>query len=129
MSIDAGADLVLGGHPHILQGIEVYKDKVICYSFGNFVFEWVPSFADAPFGNTIRETMILTCLIGDNKIKGVYFRPVVINSVGNHILAEPEVVGPDSQEFAKIFSTMSKLSAPLNTELRIEGDRIWVFDT
>jgi poly-gamma-glutamate synthesis protein (capsule biosynthesis protein) len=125
-SIDAGADLVLGGHPHILQGIELYKGKVICYSFGNFVFEWVRSFADAPFSNTIRETMILTCLIRDNKVKGVYFRPVVINAVGDHILAEPEVVTADRPEFMRIFNTMSKLSAPLNAELCIEGDKIWV---
>ena len=36
--IDAGADLVFGHHPHVLQGIEVYKDKIIAYSLGNFVF-------------------------------------------------------------------------------------------
>ncbi len=36
--IDAGADLVIGSHPHVLQGIESYKDKWIVYSLGNFVF-------------------------------------------------------------------------------------------
>lgn len=36
--IDAGADLVVGSHPHVLQGIEYYKDKPIVYSLGNFVF-------------------------------------------------------------------------------------------
>lgn len=36
--IDAGADLVLGAHPHVLQGFEFYKDKPIVYSMGNFVF-------------------------------------------------------------------------------------------
>lgn len=36
--IDAGADLVIGHHPHVLQGIEVYKGKAIVYSLGNFVF-------------------------------------------------------------------------------------------
>ncbi len=36
--IDAGADLVVGAHPHILQGIEFYKDKPIVYSLGNFWF-------------------------------------------------------------------------------------------
>ncbi len=36
--IDAGADLVLGAHPHVLQGFEYYKDKPIVYSMGNFVF-------------------------------------------------------------------------------------------
>lgn len=35
-AIDAGADLVLGHHPHVLQGIEQYKGKNIVYSLGNF---------------------------------------------------------------------------------------------
>lgn len=37
-AIDSGADLVLGHHPHVLQGIENYKGKYIVYSLGNFVF-------------------------------------------------------------------------------------------
>ncbi len=36
--IDCGADLVIGNHPHVLQGVEVYNGKVICYSLGNFCF-------------------------------------------------------------------------------------------
>lgn len=36
--IDTGADLVIGNHPHVLQGVEVYNGKVICYSLGNFCF-------------------------------------------------------------------------------------------
>lgn len=36
--IDAGADLVIGGHPHVLQGVEPYKGKWIAYSTGNFIF-------------------------------------------------------------------------------------------
>ncbi|UCB51580.1 MAG: CapA family protein [Candidatus Zixiibacteriota bacterium] len=37
--IDAGADLILGHHPHVLQPIEEYNDGVIVYSLGNFVFD------------------------------------------------------------------------------------------
>lgn len=36
--IDAGADLVIGSHPHVLQGISYYKDKPVFYSLGNFIF-------------------------------------------------------------------------------------------
>ncbi len=36
--IDAGADLVIGDHPHVLQPLEKYKGKTIIYSMGNFVF-------------------------------------------------------------------------------------------
>ena len=46
--IDAGADLVIGSHPHVLQGIEYYQGKPIVYSLGNFVF-----------GSSIPKTMLL----------------------------------------------------------------------
>ncbi len=37
--IDAGADAVVGGHPHVTQGAETYRGKPIIYSLGNFVFD------------------------------------------------------------------------------------------
>ena len=37
-AIDCGADLILGHHPHVPQGIEYYNDRYIAYSLGNFVF-------------------------------------------------------------------------------------------
>jgi poly-gamma-glutamate synthesis protein (capsule biosynthesis protein) len=40
--IDAGADAVIGGHAHLTQGIEWYKDHPIVYSLGNFVFDYFP---------------------------------------------------------------------------------------
>lgn len=39
LMIDSGADVVIGGHPHVTQNIEIYKDKPIFYSLGNFVFD------------------------------------------------------------------------------------------
>lgn len=36
--VDAGADAVIGAHPHVLQGVELYRDKPIFYSLGNFIF-------------------------------------------------------------------------------------------
>jgi poly-gamma-glutamate capsule biosynthesis protein CapA/YwtB (metallophosphatase superfamily) len=43
--VDAGADLIIGGHPHVLQGFEPYNGKWIAYSTGNFLFT---TRADAP---------------------------------------------------------------------------------
>lgn len=37
--VEAGTDLLIGHHPHVLQPIEKYKDKLIVYSLGNFVFD------------------------------------------------------------------------------------------
>lgn len=53
IAIDKGADLVIGHHPHVLQGVEKYKGKYICYSLGNFCFGGNPNPSDA-------DTMIFT---------------------------------------------------------------------
>lgn len=37
-AIDSGADLIIGHHPHVIEGIEQYKDRLIFYSLGNFCF-------------------------------------------------------------------------------------------
>ncbi|MFR5602452.1 MAG: CapA family protein [Lachnospiraceae bacterium] len=55
--IDAGADLVIGSHPHVLQGLEYYKGKPIVYSLGNFVF-----------GSSIPKTMLLQATLGEDGI-------------------------------------------------------------
>lgn len=48
-AVDAGAKMVIGHHPHVIQGIEVYEGAVIAYSLGNFVFggNWNPHDKDA----------------------------------------------------------------------------------
>jgi len=44
LMIDAGVDVVVGGHPHITEGTETYRGKLIVYSLGNFVFDdWADS--------------------------------------------------------------------------------------
>ncbi|MDP3540356.1 MAG: CapA family protein [Azonexus sp.] len=45
--IDEGAALIVGSHPHVTQGVEIYKGKPIIYSLGNFVFD---GFEDVPGG-------------------------------------------------------------------------------
>lgn len=44
--IDAGADAVIGHHPHVTQGVEWYKDKPIFFSLGNFVFKQFDPWTD-----------------------------------------------------------------------------------
>jgi len=50
-AIDAGADIVLGGHPHVVEPVDFYKGKFIIYSLGNFVF-------DQMWSETTREGVI-----------------------------------------------------------------------
>ncbi|GBF72866.1 hypothetical protein PA598K_01143 [Paenibacillus sp. 598K] len=48
--VDAGADLVIGSHPHVLQGFEQYNGKWIAYSLGNFIFNMTATPATADTG-------------------------------------------------------------------------------
>ncbi len=52
LSADAGADLVLGFHPHAVQGFEIYKNTFIAYSFGNFIMD------DESLGTIQRESFL-----------------------------------------------------------------------
>lgn len=56
--VDAGADLVVGAHPHVLQGIEYYQGVPIAYSLGNFVF-----------GSSIPSTALLQADVDDAGIR------------------------------------------------------------
>jgi len=48
--IDSGADLIIGHHPHIIQPMEVYKNKAIFYSLGNFIFDQIGEDTNNGFG-------------------------------------------------------------------------------
>lgn len=60
--IDAGADLVIGSHPHVIEGAEVYKGKLIFYSLGNLIFDQYFS-ADTQQGVALRLNIGATGLI------------------------------------------------------------------
>jgi len=68
--IDMGADVVLAAHPHVLQGMEVYKDRLIAYSLGNFIF---PEIGISPL---CEESMILALGVYNSRI--VYVRPIPV---------------------------------------------------
>jgi poly-gamma-glutamate synthesis protein (capsule biosynthesis protein) len=77
-AVDAGANLVLGHHPHVLQGIEFYKEGVIAYSLGNFVF-------DLNIANTW-ESMILEFTLSSTGPKEMTITPAYIFGVQPRIL-------------------------------------------
>lgn len=69
--IDAGADAVIGSHPHVLQGIEYYQGKPIFYSLGNFIFS-----------NRDYETMLAELVLGDG---GIQVRVIPCSSRANQM--------------------------------------------
>jgi poly-gamma-glutamate synthesis protein (capsule biosynthesis protein) len=69
--VDAGADLVVGGHPHHVQGVEIYRGRHIFHSLGNFIFPLFdltrPEFS---------QTFILTVILNQNMTYTVQTTPV-----------------------------------------------------
>jgi poly-gamma-glutamate synthesis protein (capsule biosynthesis protein) len=70
---DAGADLVIGGHPHWVQGLEVADAAVVVHSLGNFVF-------DMDFQTKTREGIFLEIVLWGDRVKAVEPVPYVIDN-------------------------------------------------
>ncbi len=69
-AIDAGAALVIGAHPHVLQPVEFYNGGLIAYSLGNFVFD--------DFGLEQNLTAILLVTLGSGGVESYNWSPVSI---------------------------------------------------
>jgi poly-gamma-glutamate capsule biosynthesis protein CapA/YwtB (metallophosphatase superfamily) len=73
LTIDAGADLILGNHPHWVQAVESYKGKFIAYAHGNFIF-------DQMWSRETRIGVIGKYTFYGNKLYDVDFRPIIIEN-------------------------------------------------
>ncbi|MFH1508758.1 MAG: CapA family protein [bacterium] len=93
-AIDAGADIIVGHHPHVVQTIEKYKEGLIIYSLGNLVF-------DQMWSQATREGAYVTLNFENKKLKDLKITPVVIenynqprkanNEEANKILADMQL--------------------------------------
>jgi len=106
-AIDAGADMVLAHHPHVIQGVEFYKDGLIAYSLGDFVFDH--------YSRKTGEAFILNASMGPDGITDVNAIPVYLDKYGR-----PEVV--TGSEGRSILKRLKAISAPLGTTVTITGD-------
>jgi len=110
-AVDSGADIVIGHHPHVLQGVEVYKEKVICYSLGNFIFDeefFYPG-----------ETIIFKAKISFTGMK-ISFIPVFLNDKGN---LEP--LEGSERKYKEILRKVVELCQDLGTKIdEVTGELI-----
>ena len=79
LAIDNGADLVVGHHPHVIQGVERYKDGIVFYSLGNFAFG---SFSQAPEG--------IMAIVKLNKGKLISAEIIPLNVNNKEVLFQPK---------------------------------------
>lgn len=103
-TIDSGADLIIGHHPHVLQGIEHYKNGVIAYSLGNFAF-FAPSYFNFKRWKGLNEqSAIFECEIFQEGIGDVNIVPIRLNDLGQPTICQDH----------EILSNIENLSTPLN---------------
>jgi poly-gamma-glutamate synthesis protein (capsule biosynthesis protein) len=111
--IDAGASAVVGHHPHVLQGIERYKDGVIAYSLGNFVFQ------NANPGRRNTGVLRLGFARDAGCLDRVVFHPMIIRKDAIHYVDLPKPREVDDVGDRVIGLSGSKKMA---TAWRLDGD-------
>ena len=146
-AIDAGADLILGTHAHILKGIEIYRGKVIFYSLCNFALDlrapqellerpghqaishlnpdWkpdpeYPSYFMPPDS---RKTIIVKCVISDRRINRISFLPTFINKQ-----SQPQTLSASDARFNQVLAYVEEITRNqgLDTGFTVQGDEVLV---
>jgi len=112
LAIDSGADLVIGHHAHVIQGVEAYKDSLICYNLGNFIFD--------QRGTRTSRGLILRCDYSKNGLQKAELLPIHIHP--KHF--RPELAS--GRVGTAILWEVKKLSRNLNTEVQLRGDDLAV---
>jgi len=102
LAIDSGADLVLGHHPHVLQGFEIYKNRLIAYSLGNYVFGSYSEYAT--------DSIILKVYLNDNGLFYAYCAPINVNNA--EVEFQPRVL--TGEKGRHVIQKLQKLSMDLN---------------
>ncbi len=143
-AIDAGADLILSSHAHVLKGIELYKGKVIFHGLCNFVvptrslsedtptwhmkqyakrrkerhqFEPDPEYTTYPWHPEAKHTIIAKCIVVGGKISRVSYLPCLVNKQ-----SQPEILKHDARG-QQVFDYMDKITKAAGLNARYEWDR------
>lgn len=145
-AIDAGADLILGHHAHILKGVEVYKNKAIMYGMGDFAFdssmtkerwenpifqerrallnpdwEYDPEYPRFIRPADSRKTMLSRIIVSGKKITRVSFLPAYVLKTN-----QPEILDRKDPRSQEVFDYMEWLNreAGFDTKMSFEGDEV-----
>lgn len=107
IAVDAGADMVLSHHPHVIQGIEFYNNRLIAYSTGDFVFDH--------YSRKTGEAFILDAQLGPDGVTDVVATPVYLDGSG-----APAVV--TGSEATVILDRLAAISSPHGTTVSVASD-------
>ncbi|MBI9032061.1 CapA family protein [bacterium] len=100
--IDLGVDLIVGTHPHIVQGYEMYKNKYIFYSLGNFIFN--TKFNQTAYNqHLVNKSLVLKLSIKNKIVEKFHFQPFEFSEKG--MLVNSDVINEKYLiEISKIFN-------------------------
>ena len=102
--------MILGHHPHVLQGIELYKNRLIAYSLGNFTF--------GSYSKLAVDSIILKAYLNDDGLQ--YAQCIPINVDNREVEFQPALLDGERKE--AVLSKLSTLSLNLNNGRNILGN-------
>jgi hypothetical protein len=134
-AMDVGADLILGTHTHLLKGVEMYRNKAIFYSTGDFALEFGPHMRDRAhlqemdkiYGTAYlaqrNYSLIVKALIENGGIRRVSYLPCIINKQ-----YEPEIQTRQDALGQALFNHVAAVSESehLNTGFGWDGDEVLI---
>lgn len=114
---DAGADVILGNHPHVLEGIEFYNGSLIAYAHGNCVFRQA-----FEFGNT-HESYVLNFDITQDGIQNLVAIPLYLDDE----YGIPSVA--TGEQAQTTLSRLAEISEGMNTTFELRDDKAYITPT
>lgn len=136
-AIDAGADLIIGHHPHQIKAVEVYKGKVCFYSVGNFLTtgghsskshsEWnlfwyeVDETSNFKFPPECREMVLPKITFTKDGVQSVKMLPGFINKK-----AQPEILTAGTERFDAVYDKLEWVSSEFPHTFSVSGNEIEV---
>ncbi|WP_243372157.1 CapA family protein [Geotalea sp. SG265] len=112
-AVDAGANLVIGHHPHVLQGIESYKNALIFYSLGNFAFGSMSRNSDRS---------VIARITLDKGVAEAELIP--INVLNREVKFQPAIL--KGKKGNDVIRRLRTISSAMGTTIRDEGGRYLV---
>jgi hypothetical protein len=130
--VDAGVDLVIGHHPHCLHPVEFYRNGLILYSTGNFVFDWCDGWnaeAMVPKEDAHPAAPYRPALVRGPWFESAVFRVGLGGAGGPTLRLDPIELDPDSQPVlprpdvaASILAQFAEASRELDPAIVVNGD-------
>ncbi|MBN1996366.1 CapA family protein [candidate division KSB1 bacterium] len=102
LAVDSGADLVLGHHPHVLQGMEIYKGRLIAYSLGNYAF--------GSYSHNSRDSICLKTFISPSGLVYARLFPISVYNYDVHFQPRPLRGG----QYTRVIQQLNEISAGMN---------------